>query len=127
MENKLKELKENLYDAISGGYMEINIGEFKIIAYEITSLKPIEKSTFIVVVCKIAGCDIFDYTKYIFRKEYDISVKPGWFFTLIFEKTTSVTKFFCVKTKLVDKIMEELTPIVAISVLREQKLKKLGI
>jgi len=113
MEKELKELREKLYDTISGGYTEMNIGEFKIMAYEIISLKPIEKSTFIVVVCKIAGCDIFDYTKYIFHKQYDTNdkIKTGWF----------------LKTKLADEIMKDLIPIVAISVLREEKLKKLGI
>ena len=118
MEKKLKELKENLYDTIiSGKYMEMNIGDFEVIAVNMVQVKfqPLLR----VVVYK--GGNIFSNSKIIFHKEYDINnkiIKTGSF---------SKPKLCEFDIQVIDTIMEDLTPIVAISELREQKLKKLGI
>ncbi len=112
MEKKLEELKKNLYDTITLNIacLYMNINGFEVMGFNRKAHRD----------QPLLNVSVYKENVKIIHKEYDISdkIKTGWF---------SKLKLCDYNIQVVDKIMKDLTPIVAISEWREQKLKKLGI
>ena len=111
MKKKLEELKENLYDTIRID----NALSFDINGFEVKAVNMIRVTGKFRLRVAVYKDDVS-----VFFKEYDIDgvrIKNRFF-------KKSLCEF---DIQVIDTIMEDLTPIVAISEWREQKLKKLGI